>query len=85
MRCYICNRETDNFKKQPDGKYISICSHCSSIIRDTARKDYEDVMEQDFIDAKLASMSSMEFIKFLDRRSKCHSKKSSKSLLRKIN
>lgn len=81
MRCYICNRETDNFSKGPDGRYISICSSCKSIIRDTARKNYEDVERQDFIDAKLASMSSLEFIKFLDRRTKkCHSKKSSKPL-----
>lgn len=80
MRCYICNRETDNFGRGPDGKFVSICSSCKSIIRDTARKNYEDIEQQDFIDARLASMSSMEFIKFLDRRNKCHSKKSLKSL-----
>lgn len=78
MRCYICNRETDNFSKGPDGKYVSICSECRSIIRDNARKNYEDVERQDFIDARLASMSSLEFIKFIERKSKCHSKKSLK-------
>lgn len=80
MRCYICNRETDNFQKQPDGKYVSICSHCSNIIRDTKRKNYEDIDEQDLVDSKLASMSSFEFIKFINRRTKCHSKKSLKPL-----
>lgn len=80
MKCYICGKETNNFSKQPDGRWISICNNCKGIIKDTARKNYEDIEEQDFIDAKLASMSSMEFIKFLDRRTKCLSKKSSKSL-----
>lgn len=77
MRCYICNRETDDFHKDPDGKWRSICSNCKSIIKDAARKNYEDVDEDDFIDSKLASMSSLEFIKFVNRRSKCHSKKNS--------
>ena len=79
MRCYICGAETNNFSKQPDGSWASICNHCKGIIKDTARKNYEDVERQDFIDAKLASMSSMEFIKFLDRRTKCHSKKNLKN------
>lgn len=79
MKCYICGRETNNFSKRPDGKWESICSNCRNIIRDTARTNYEDIEKQDFIDARLASMSSMEFIKFLDRRIKCHSKKNLKS------
>ena len=79
MRCCICDRETNDFHKEPNGKWVSICSNCRSIIRDTARKNYEDVERQDFIDARLASMSSLEFIRFLERKTKCHSKKSSKS------
>lgn len=81
MRCCICDRETNDFHKEPNGKWVSICSNCKSIIKDTARKNYEDIDEQDFIDAKLASMSSLEFIKFVDRRAKCHSKKNLKSLV----
>lgn len=79
MKCYICGRETNNFSKQPDGKWASICSICRNIIRDTARKNYEDVEEQDFIDARLCEMSSLEFIKFVERNSKCHSKKNLRS------
>lgn len=80
MRCYICNKETDNFSKQSDGKWASICSECRSIIRDTSRKNYEDIEMQDFIDAKLNSMSSLDFLRFVDRRVKCHSKKNLKHL-----
>lgn len=81
MRCCICDRETNDFHKEPNGKWVSICNNCKSIIKDTARKNYEDIDEQDFIDAKLASMSSLEFIKFVDRRTRCHSKKNLKSLV----
>lgn len=80
MRCYICNRETDNFSRGPDGKFVSICSSCKSIIRDNTRKNYEDIDKQDFIDSKLCAMSSMDFLRFVERKSKCHSKKSLKSL-----
>lgn len=80
MRCYICNRETDNFSKQPDGKWLSICSNCKNIIRDTKRRNYEDIDERDFVDLQLASISFIDFIRFLDRRIKCHSKKNSKTL-----
>ena len=51
MRCYICNRETENFSRGPDGKFVSICSSCKSIIRDNSRKNYEDIDKQDFIDS----------------------------------
>ena len=80
MKCYICGTETNNFSKQPDGKWASVCSNCQKIIKDTARKNYEDVERQDFIDAKLCQMSSMDFIRFVERKSKCHSKKNLKSL-----
>ena len=80
MRCYICNRETEDFHKDPNGKWVSICPKCRNIIRDTQRTNYEDVEMQDFVDARLASMSSFEFIKFINKRTKCHSKKNLKSL-----
>lgn len=70
MKCYICDCETNNFSKQPDGTWASICSKCRSVIKDTARKNYEDIEEQDFVDARLASMSSIDFIRFLDKNSK---------------
>lgn len=79
MRCYICNRETDNFSRGPDGKFVSICSTCKSIIRDNSGKNYEDLDKQDFIDSKLCAMSSMDFLRFVERKTKCPSKKSLKN------
>lgn len=80
MRCDICGAETNNYDRQPDGSYAILCSNCKKIIKDTARKNYEDIERQDFVDAKLCQMSSMDFIRFVERKSKCHSKKSLKSL-----
>lgn len=73
MRCYCCDKETDNLRRDPDGTFISICSTCSKIIRDCNRL-YEDI-DEDELDLKLAKMSSYEFIKELDKQCKKEIKK----------
>lgn len=46
MRCQICNRETNNWQKDKDGHYVSICSRCRTIVRETANI-YQDFDEDD--------------------------------------
>lgn len=46
MRCQICNRETDNWQRDKDGHYISICSRCRTLIRE-ATNIYQDFDEDD--------------------------------------
>ena len=65
MHCYICDRETDSFKKDFDGRYVSICSECRESIRE-CNKIYKDVDEDD-VDIKLLSMSSLDLIKYIDK------------------
>lgn len=48
MRCYICNRETNSFKKDPDGTYVSICAQCRNAIYEMNRR-YDDITEDDLI------------------------------------
>lgn len=59
MRCYICNRETDNLRRDPDGKLVSICSVCRKYIYDCNRL-YEDITDEDI---QLLKMTKKDFIK----------------------
>ena len=59
MHCYICDRETNNFRKDPDSKYVSICNVCRAAINDYNRR-YLDVDDEDI---KLLKMSNEDFIK----------------------
>lgn len=63
MRCYICNKETNNFRKDPDGKYVSICPTCRGIINDYNRR-YLDADEDDI---KLLKMTGLDFIKSMEK------------------
>lgn len=65
MHCYICDRETNNFRRDPDGKYVSICSVCRKEIRD-CNKLYKDIDEEE-LDLKIASMSPIELIEYIDK------------------
>lgn len=60
MRCYICNKETDNFRKDYDGRYVSICTECRRIIRDMVAT-YEDV-EDDVLEIEQPSIDIIESI-----------------------
>lgn len=57
MRCYICNRETDNLRKDPDGKMVSICTVCNCAIND-CKYVYQDITDEDI---KILKMSSKDF------------------------
>lgn len=46
MRCYICNKETDNIDIEPDGKLVSICLQCLKDVKE-CNKRYEDIEESD--------------------------------------
>lgn len=59
MKCYICNRETSSFRRDPDGKYVSICSVCRSIINEH-KYVYEDITDEDI---KILKMTSKDFDK----------------------
>lgn len=59
MRCYICNRETSNFKRDPDGKITCICSVCRKYIYDCNRT-YQDITDDD---VKILKMTKKDFIK----------------------
>lgn len=59
MRCQICNRDTNNWRKNPKtGQYESICSYCQNIIDDS--KNYYS----NFDEAEVESHGS--FLKFLE-------------------
>lgn len=62
MRCYICNRETDNLRRDPDGKMTPICTVCYRFIND-CKYTYQDITDEDI---KILKMSSKDF----DRQSK---------------
>lgn len=65
MKCQICNRETDNFKKNKQtGKYESICNVCQNIIRGTDAV-YQD-FEEDILDVEVAEKDFLEFLKELE-------------------
>lgn len=70
MHCYICDRETNNLRRDPDGKLVSICHTCLEAIRDCNRK-YEDINEEDL---KLSKMSGLELIKYIERKDKKNGK-----------
>lgn len=55
MRCQICNRVTNNWKKNKHtGKYESICNKCQNIIN-SCTLQYED-----FTDALIADIEEDE-------------------------
>lgn len=62
MRCYICNKETNNFEKDPDGKWVSICSQCRGQVYETKRI-YKDIDEDDI---KVLKMSARDFEKEIE-------------------
>jgi NMD protein affecting ribosome stability and mRNA decay len=62
MRCYICNKETNNFEKDPDGKWISICSQCRGHVFETKRI-YRDIDEDDL---RVLKMSAKDFEKEME-------------------
>lgn len=50
MKCQICNKETDNWSRNPKtGEYESICNTCKRIIRTTTY--YYTDFEEDVINA----------------------------------
>lgn len=59
MRCYICNRETNNLKRDPDGNLTAICAVCYHAIND-CKYVYQDITEEDI---KILKMSSKDFDK----------------------
>lgn len=59
MRCYICNRETQNLKKDPDGKLVCICATCRKYIYDCNRT-YQDITDEDI---QLLKMSKKDFVR----------------------
>ena len=59
MRCYICNRETINLKRDPDGNLTAICAVCYRAIND-CKYVYQDITEEDI---KILKMSSKDFDK----------------------
>ena len=62
MRCYICNKETNNFEKDPDGKWISVCSQCRGFVFETKRI-YRDIDEEDL---RVLKMSAKDFEKEIE-------------------
>jgi len=60
MRCYICDRETTDFHKEPDGRWISLCPKCKK-----KPKLYHDVNEEE-CDMALLRMSPLDLIKEID-------------------
>lgn len=64
MHCYICDRETNNLRRDPDGKLVSICSSCRAAIND-CNKLYKDIYEDD-VYVKASSMSDVELIEYID-------------------
>ena len=73
MRCYICNRETDNLKRDPDGRLVSICSVCRKFIYDCNRL-YQDITDDD---VKLLKMTKKDFIKAMKEEKKDVEKRTS--------
>lgn len=65
MHCYICDRETTNFRKDPDGTFVCICSSCRKAIND-CNKIYKDIYEDD-VYVKASSMSDVELIEYIDK------------------
>lgn len=57
MRCQICNKETNSYRKDPDGKYVSICGQCRSAIYEANRR-YEDIEDEDF---KILKQTAKDF------------------------
>ena len=57
MRWYICNRGTDNLRKDPDGKMTPICTVCNRVIND-CKYVYQDITDEDI---KILKMSSKDF------------------------
>ena len=60
MRCYICDRETTDFHREPDGRWISLCPKCKS-----NQQRYRDVNEEE-CDMKLLKMNPIDLIKEID-------------------
>ena len=75
MRCYICNRETNNLKRDPDGKLVSICSTCRKYIYDCNRL-YEDITDDD---VKILKMSKKDFLRAMKEEEKNVSKGNTQS------
>lgn len=65
MRCQICNRETDNFYKDKDGQYVSICNTCKSAVRDSTRLYGDLPFDED--DEKLLNTPSLKLLQLIDR------------------
>lgn len=62
MKCQICNRDTDNWSKNPrTGKYESICNTCKNIIRTTTY--YYTDFEEDVINLIDDEDSLLELLK----------------------
>lgn len=70
MRCYICNRETNNLRRDPDGKLVSICSTCRKYIYDCNRL-YQDITDDD---VKILKMTKKDFLKAMQEEKKDVSK-----------
>lgn len=64
MHCYICDKETNNLRKDPDGKLVSICASCRRAIND-CNKLYKDIHEDD-VYVKETQMSDIELIEYID-------------------
>ena len=59
MRCYICNKEPNSFRRDPDGKFVSICAQCRQHIYDCNRL-YQDIEDEDI---RVLKMTAKDFEK----------------------
>lgn len=62
MRCYICDRETNDWHQEPDGKWVSLCDKCRA---KSARYSYKNVNEEE-CDMALLRMKPEDLIKAID-------------------
>lgn len=63
MHCMICDCNTNDFRKLPDGSYESICSNCRNEIRNC--NGWNEDIDDD--DCNLAEMSGVELIRYIER------------------
>lgn len=60
MRCYICNKETTDFHKEPDGRWISLCPQCRK-----HQQIYHNVNDEE-CDMALLRMNPIDLIRRID-------------------